>query len=228
MNAPKKFFALAIFMLAGVFTHAQTVSVTKSTERIKGIACDGYATELTGTIEEVTAAFSKYLKTLGKVKTTGTQFQVSEVQINLTRYTAPLHAFVKGKGAAVSVWMGTVESDSTKNMTSALEKQLYNFGVQFYKDKIQSDVNESLQAQAATEKQQQKLVLQGKNLASRLAMNEKEKLRLEKSLADNKLAYDKLLLAIEQNKKSQDSVAVATEQIKKMVEMHKERQKKVN
>lgn len=224
----KKFFALAFCMAASVFTYAQTVSVTKSSERIKGASVNGYATELTGMLEEVTASFSKYLKTLGKVKATGNQFQVSEVQINLTTYTTPLHAFVKNKGNAVLVWMGAEESDSTKSMVSSLEKQLHNFGVKFYQDKIQVDVDESLRAQAATEKQQQKLVLLGKNLASRLEMNEKEKTRLEKSLADNKLAYDKLLLAIEQNKKSQDSVAVASEQIKKMVETHKERQKKVN
>ncbi len=228
MNTIKKFFALGIFMLAGVFTHAQTVTVAHSNERIKGSAISGYATELTGTLEEVTAAFSKYLKTIGKVKATGNQFQVSEVSINLTAYTTPLHAFVKNKGSAVLVWMGAEESDSAKSMVSVLEKQLHNFGVKFYQDKIQGDVDESLRAQAATEKQQQRLVLLGKNLASRLEMNEKEKLRLEKSLADNKIAYDKLLLAIEQNKKSQDSIAVASEQIKKMVETHKERQKKVN
>lgn len=228
MNTIKKFFALALCMLAGVFTYAQTVTVTKSSERIKGSAVNGYATELTGTLEEVTASFSKYLKTLGKVKATGSQFQVSEVQINLTPYTALLHAFTKSKGNTVLIWMGAEESDSAKSMVSVLEKQLHNFGVKFYQNKIQGDVDESLRAQAATEKQQQKLVLLGKNLASRLEMNEKEKLRLEKSIADNKLAHDKLLLAIEQNKKSQDSIAVATEQIKKMVETHKERQKKVN
>jgi hypothetical protein len=37
----------------------------------------------------------------------------------------------------------------------------------------------------------------------------------------------RLLTKIEQTKKSQDSVTVTAEQIKKVVELHKERQKKV-
>jgi hypothetical protein len=51
---------------------------------------------------------------------------------------------------------------------------------------------------------------------------------LEKSLENNKTENQELLKRIEQNKKAQDSVAVAAEQIKKVVEMHKERQRKVN
>jgi hypothetical protein len=51
---------------------------------------------------------------------------------------------------------------------------------------------------------------------------------LEKSLAENKLEYEALVSAIAKNKKDQDSVLVATDQIKKMVETHKERQRKVN
>jgi hypothetical protein len=78
------------------------------------------------------------------------------------------------------------------------------------------------------EKQQQRLTTENKNLGLKLENNQKEKLQLEKSLETNKLENQNLLLKIEQNKKSQDSVAVAAEQIKKVVEMHQERQKKIN
>jgi hypothetical protein len=47
-------------------------------------------------------------------------------------------------------------------------------------------------------------------------------------LENNKLEYESLLLKIEQNKKAQDSVAVAREQVKKVVEIHREKQRKVN
>jgi hypothetical protein len=47
-------------------------------------------------------------------------------------------------------------------------------------------------------------------------------------LVDNKLEFDALNVKITQNKKDQDSVAVANEQIKKVIEMQKEKQRKVN
>ena len=229
MITVKKFFALGIFMLAGVLAHAQKVTVSASSERMNGKNSPGYTTELTGSLEDVNTSLTKYLKTFGKVKATGNQFQVSEAQVNLTKYVNPFFANTKSRGDKVSVWMGAHdESDSTKSIHKELEKLVYNFGVKFYKDKIQADIEESLRAQAAADKQQQRLTLEGKNLASRQEMNVKEKARLEKSLADNKLDSVKFVTNIARNKKSQDSVAVASEQIKKMVETHKERQLKVN
>ena len=229
MNTVKKFFALGILMLAGVLAHAQKVSVSAGQERINGKNCEGYSTLLTGTLEEVNTALAKYLKTFGKVKSNGNQFQVLEAQVNLTRYVNPFFAVTKAKGAQVSVWMGaSEESDSVKSIRNELEKLAYNFGVKFYKDKIQGDIDESLRAQNAAEKQQQRLTLEGKNLASRQEMNAKEKIRLQKALADNRLDSAKFVHALARNKKSLDSLAIATDQIKKMVETHKERQRKVN
>lgn len=229
MITAKKFFALGILMLGSVLLYGQKVTVTKNAERINGKNCDGYTTELTGSLEEVNTSLTKYLKTLGKVKVTGNQFQVTEAQINLTKYAAPVFATSKAKGEKVVVWIGAEKAvDSLKDINSELEKVTYNFGVKFYKDKIQADIDESLRAQNAAEKQQQRLTLEGKNTASRLEMNQKENLRLKKALVDNTLDSAKYVAAIAKNKKSLDSLAVATEQIKKMVETHKERQRKVN
>lgn len=229
MITVKKFFALGIFMLTGVLAHAQKVTVSANSERMNGKNCEGYSAELTGSLEEVNGSLSKYLKTYGKVKATGNQYQVSEAQINLTKYVNPFFASSSAKGERVIVWMGACdERDSAKSIHHELEKLVYNFGVKFYKDKIQADVDESLRAQTAAEKQQQRLALEGKNLASRLEMNTKEKIRLEKALVTNRQDSVKLVASLAKNKVSQDSVAIATEQIKKMVEAHKERQRKVN
>jgi hypothetical protein len=100
--------------------------------------------------------------------------------------------------------------------------------LKFYKDKIQADVDEALRAQNAAEKQQQRLTLEAKNLVSRQEMNAKDRIRLEKALVANKLDSAKFVTTIAKNKSSQDSLGIATEQIKKMVEAHKERQRKVN
>lgn len=229
MNTVKKFFALGILMLAGVLAHAQKVSVSAGSERINGKTCDGYTTTVTGSVAEVNSALTKYLKTLGKVKASDNQFQVSEAQVNLTKYVNPFFAVTKAKGEQVWVWMGaSEESDSVKSIRNELEKLVYNFGVKYYKDKIQVDIDESLRAQNAAEKQQQRLTQDGKNLTSRQEMNAKERLRLQKALAQNQLDSTRFVTALAKNKVSLDSLAIATEQIKKMVETHKERQRRVN
>jgi len=229
MTTVKKFFALGIFMLISVLAYAQKVTVSGNAERVNGKNYEGYSTELAGSLEEVNTALTKYLKTFGKVKATGNQFQVSEAQVNLTKYVNPFFASSKTKGSNVTVWMGaSEESDSVKSIRNELEKLVYNFGVKFYKDKIQADVDEALRAQNAAEKQQQRLTLEAKNLVSRQEMNAKDRIRLEKALVANKLDSAKFVTTIAKNKSSQDSLGIATEQIKKMVEAHKERQRKVN
>lgn len=228
----KKFFIVAMLIVPNMVV-GQKVTTSKGSERVKGSNIDGYATELTGTIEEVNASYTKYLKTFGKIKSSGNQMQLSEAEISFTKYSSPLYATTRSKGEKILVWLGLNPSEwpSPEQADQAmkdLEKVVYDFGVKFYRDKIQADIDESLRAQQAAEKQTTRLQNDNKNLNSRLEFNQKEKLRLEKMLAENKLEYENLIASIAKNKKDQDSVAVATDQIKKMVETHKERQRKVN
>lgn len=210
---------------------AQKVTVSKESERIKGKSTEGYATELTGTLEEVSASFTKYMKTFGKMKVFNAPTQVTEAEINSVKYTVPIHISTRSKGEKVFVWIGldhAADSAQMKSSKKDFEKVVYDFGVKFYRDKVQVDIDESVRAQQTAEKQTLRLQTENKSLNSRLEFNQKEKIRLEKALVDNKLEYETLLLNIQKNKKSQDSVAIATDQIKKMVDLHKERQKKVN
>ena len=101
-------------------------------------------------------------------------------------------------------------------------------GVTFHRDKIQKQIDESIRAAQAVEKQQQRLVNQNRSLNSKLESNKREKVQLEKSLQDNATELITLTNQLAKNKKDQDSVTLATDQIKKMVELHKERQRKVN
>ena len=232
MNALKNFLVVALVMISAT-SHAQKVTVAKDTERVKGSNINGYATELTGTIEEVSASYSKYLKTFGKIKSSGSQMQLSEAEISFTKYSAPLYATTRSKGEKISVWLGLNPTEwptpeQAEQAMKDLEKVVYDFGVKFYRDKVQVDIDESTRAQLTAEKQTLRLQNESKNLNAKLEFNQKEKLRLEKALAENKLEYENLIAGIGRNKKDQDSVVLATEQIKKMVEAHKERQRKVN
>jgi hypothetical protein len=109
-----------------------------------------------------------------------------------------------------------------------LETLAYRFGVKFYRDKIQVQIDEAQRASDAVDKQKQRLLSQNKDLVVKLSNNEQEKIRLEKAIEVNKLEHEVLLVKIQDNKLAQDSVAQAGVQIKKAGELHRERQRKVN
>lgn len=214
-------------------TYAQKVTVNKKSERIKSESAEGYSTELEGRKEDIVSAFSRFLKDLGKIKS-GSDYQFVEgPALGGTVYsTGVVYAQSGGNEEKTSVWLGIKAAEWTVNDITLVEKQLeklvYQFGVKFYRDKIQAQIDEGLQAANAVVRQQQRLTNQNKDLTIKLSNNGQEKIRLEKSLEANKLENLVLLQKMENNKKSQDSVRLAGEQIKKVIEMHKERQRKVN
>jgi len=109
-----------------------------------------------------------------------------------------------------------------------LEKKVYQFGIKYYKDKIQAQIDEAQRAFDATTRQGQRLVNQNKDLTIQLGNNEQEKVKLEERLQANALEHAVLIQKLENNKLAQDSVVQAGDQIKKVIELHKERQGKVN
>jgi hypothetical protein len=233
MTSLKKFI-ISLILLTICLTHsiAQKVETGKEMQRIKGTNVEGHFTQLEGTPDEVNAALTKYLKSFGKLKFAANPITVTEFVIGGTQYTSPLYGLVKDEGAS-KAWIGIKKeewSDSVKAKTvdKELSRVIYEFGVSFYRDKIQVQVDESMRAQQAVERQQQRLANENKSLLLQLENNQREKVQLEKSLDVNKLEYLNLLLKIEQNKKMTDSLNTTLEQVKKVVESHKEKQKKVN
>lgn len=232
MKSAKKFALLLTIILISTNLVAQTVKVKKESARIKGENIEGFEIELEGAYADVNASFVKYVKALGKVKQSGDEITINEPTLNSTNYSVPVFATTKEKGKNTSVWIGIKSSewptDHVDKVNKEVEKQLYDFGVKFYRDKIQVQVDETLRASQAVEKQQQRLINQNKELNTKLEDNKREKIQLEKSIANNSLEYETLLKKIEKNKHDQDSVAIAGGQIKKATEMHKVRQSKVN
>ena len=228
-----KFIFLLICLCMGVAAQAQTVSVKPKIEKVKGASAEGYTVELEGKKEDVSYAWNKFLKDIGKVKNPGGTITITEPAIGATVYTKGiLYATSEGKEEKTSIWLGLNKQEWEVNdieiVTKELEKLVYRFGVKFYRDQIQKQIDEAQQASDAVDKQKQRLLNQNKDLVNKRSNNEQQKMQLEKSLETNKLDNFVLLQKIENNKKSQDSVANAGVQIKKVVETHKERQRKVN
>jgi hypothetical protein len=229
--SPKKFFIFILPFFISAYAEAQTVKVTKENARVKGENVEGFGVSLEGVSADISSAYIKYLKTFGKVKQT-TEIVVNEPTVLGITYTSPFYGLIKENGNKSTAWLGLIASEwkdgDDKKLNEYLERALHEFGVKFYRDKIQTQIDEAQRAVQAVEKQQQRLVNENKSLNTKIENNKNEKIQLEKSLVNNKVELETLVKKIESNKKAQDSVAIATEQIKKAVEMHKERQRKVN
>jgi hypothetical protein len=227
---------LAVFsfaLLITSFTWAQTIKVVKKDNRIKGNMALGYGFEIEGKSDDVEGALSKFLKEYGKPRSTSEYISVSAPTINGTVYDGnTLYATATGDNKKSQVWIGLDTTEwKARDFNAVLdkiEKMTYQFGVRFYRDGAQRDIDESQRAFEATEKQKVRITNQTKDLNIRLANNDQERIQLEKSLEANKLEKAVLLQKLENNRKSQDSVANAGSQIKKVMESQKERQKKIN
>lgn len=228
-----KKFAIVVCLCITSSVFAQKVTVGKKSEKIKGESAEGYQTELEGTKEDVASAWSKYVKELGKVRS-GNDYQfVENPVLGGTAYTSGVvYAQTSGNDKSAKVWLGIKAAEWTVNDVSLVEKQLeklvYQFGVKYYRDKIQAQIDEGQRAMDAVTRQQQRLTTQNRDLTIKLSNNEQEKISLDKRLEANKLEKLVVIQKLENNKKSQDSIAQAGLQIKKVIEMHKERQRKVN
>jgi hypothetical protein len=225
------FYLLTLLCLVVVRADCQTVKVTKERSTVKGEAMEGYAVELEGSLAEVNTSFMRFLKTIGKVKQSEV-IVVNEPNLNGLGYTQPVFGVTNENGKTATAWLGfhspSFSKQDAEKLTKELEKVMKDFGVKFYRDKIQAQIDESMRATQAVEKQQQRLQYENRMLGNKIEDNKKEKVRLEKSIENNKQEYENLLIRIEQNKKAQDSVATAAEQIRKVVEAQREKQRKVN
>jgi len=226
MTVVKIFFVIVILPFSVL---SQTVTTKKESSRIDGQNSDGYQVELSASADEVKPSLVKYLKTFARTRNSGEYITVVNPVINGKTFTGTLYATTKQPGNIVAVWMGFRSGgEEEPDLDSNLRTLVHNFGVTFYREKIQQQIDESVRALQAVEKQQMRLVNQNKDLNNKIENNKREKIELEKSLAENGIELETLTQKLAANGKAQDSVAVAAEQIKKMMEAHKERQRKVN
>jgi len=212
---------------------AQQVSVSADSRTVKGGACDGFLTTLEGSNEAVGQAFLRYLRQYGKVKASDGEITVTNPMLGGNVYEKHImYAMVKGDDKSATAWMGLNKSEWPENDTEVLLARIkdltYQFGIKYYRDLVQVEIDETQQAVDAIERKVARLIQQNKDLNSKLLNNEQDKVRLEKSLEQNATDHATLLLKIEANKKSQDSVAAAGVQVRKVLEARREKQSKIN
>lgn len=226
MMVVKRFF----FFLACVpiFCAAQNIELKQQSENIDGHNAYGFRVDLPATDEEVRSSLVRFMKAYGKTKTSSEFIAVSDAILEGNKITGTLYATTTESGKGSIAWIGVA---STAGEESAfdhdLKKLTYNFAVTFQREQIQLQIDESLRALQAVERQHSRLQNQHKDLTNKVEGNKKEKISLEKALFENKNELENLTRKLATNAYAQDSVAKATEQIRKIVEMHRERQRKV-
>lgn len=228
----KAIFSLLLILITGC-SFSQKVTVEKSSRTIKGGEAGGYATELTGSAESVSQALNKFLKDYGKTRNSGGTITISSPVLGGMTYEKNIaYASVKGDAVKTSAWIGLNPAEWPGNDSEVLidriKDMVYQFGVKYYRDQIQAEIDQTQQALDATDRKLQRLVSQNKDLSSKLVSNEQELIKLEKAIVDNKNEHVVLLQKIDGNKLSQDSVTNAAVQIRKVLEAQKERKQKVN
>lgn len=227
-----KFFSLLFCLFIVGAVQSQTVTVNKQNEKIKNESTEVFSTTLEGKKEAIQAAWLRFLKDMGKVKQGSDPMTVTEPTINGTTFSGTVYAGRKEGDKSTEVWIGISPSEwDSKDVTYAnreLQKMLHQFGVKFYRDQVQIQINETQEALAAVEKQQQRLLNQAKDYDLKLSNSEQEKLQLEKTLETNKLESAALRIRLENNKKAQDSLILVSDQIKKVMTTYKEKQGKIN
>jgi len=229
-----KFYAASVMILLGTSCWAQTVTVKKQKEKVKGESLEGYSTELEGKLDEVSSSWTKFLKEVGRVKLFSSDpIVVTEPNFNQTVYPKGIiYAYIFEGGNQTRVWLGLLpkewEGKDVEVATNETEKLVYQFGIRYNREKVQKQNDETQSAVEAVERQTQRLINQNKEMTIQLTNNQKEKIHLEKSIENNKLEHEALKIKLAKNMKAQDSLANASVQIKKVKETHEERLRKIN
>ncbi len=228
-----KFLLLILFCFGYGMVKSQTVTVNKQNEKIKNETIEVFVTSLDGKKDEIQSAWVRFLKDMGKLKQSGNPMTVAEPVINGTTFPQGIVYADSNEGdKSTTIWMGINPAEwddkDIKYANRELQKMLHQFGVKFYRDQVQAQIDETQQALDAVEKQQQRMLNQNKDLTIKLSNSDQEKIQLEKSLEANKLENAVLKVKLDNNKKAQDSLVNVGVQIKKVMETHKERQRKIN
>ncbi len=226
-----KKFVIFYFVLSSSFLFAQTVLVKQENQKIKGESLYGFATTIEAPASEVSNALVRYLKTYGKPKVQDNQITVSETTFSGQAYTKALIASSELKGNSTKAWMGINLKEwaaDSSVVLSQLEDMVKQFGVNFYRDKIQAQIDEAQKAVDIVDKQQQRTLNEQQNIQQRIESNKREHQQLVKAIQKNRADSAALVIRLQVNKASNDSLKVVSEKVKQALIFQRERQSKVN
>lgn len=219
---------LLLIICLPAFCGAQNTQLEQHNENIDGVTVQGFSVELSGPSENVRSSLVRFLKTYGKAKASSSFITVPEPTVEGNRIPGILYATATENGNRSIAWIGLASPSGEESAFDHDLKELtYNFAVTYQREQIQLQIDESLRALQAVERQQARLQNQNRDLNNKVENNKREKIALEQALIDNKSELEELTGKLATNAHARDSVGLATEQIRKVLEMHRARQRNV-
>lgn len=230
MNAMKKF-VLFPFLLVSILSLGQTVVVKKEKQKIKNDNIYSFATTLEAGTAEVNSALLKFLKSYGKPKQQDEAIVIAECIISGQAYTKPLYGGIRQVSTSTNAWIGVNLKEWAADslmVIGRLEAMVKEFGVNFYRDKIQVQIDEAQRAVDIVNRQQQRTLNEQQNIQQKIESNKKEYQQLLKDIQKNRADSVALVIRMNQNKAGTDSLRTVSEKVKQALVFQKERQGKVN
>ena len=219
----KKFLILILFL--PVIAWAQPViEVIPGTTKVNGERYPGYKSKIISESKNVEDYLKSHFRSLGKTRERNSYFSLTEATI-AEKYHGErfFYAEIIQGSSVQTVWIGADTTDLSLYdwdvMDATLKKWTYDFTVEFYKNEVQEEIDESIKAEQFAEKQHNKLIKESENLANTIQSNEKELIRLQEAIENNKNEHIDLLESIRTNKIEIDSAAVTLDRIRNVVQM---------
>jgi hypothetical protein len=226
-----KKFVLIPFLLVCVMSFGQTVVVKQEKQKIKNDNIYSFSTTLDANAEDVNSALLKFLKNYGKPKQQEDAIVLAECIINGQAFTKALYGGTRQANAATHAWIGVNLKDwatDSAMVVTRLEAMVKEFGVNFYRDKIQVQIDEAQRAVDIVSRQQQRTLNEQQSIQQKIENNKKEYQQLLKAIQKNRSDSVALVLRLDKNKASTDSLRVVSDKVKQALVFQKERQGKVN
>jgi len=222
------------FFLNFSFVFAQEITVKEESKAIEKVTYAGYETTVNGSVEKHRDAWTKLLKNKGKVRKKNSLYFLEDFvfpQITDKLLTG-VTQINQSRDSVVTIWLGidssVLEEEESGKLMNEISGMLYTYVLDYKKSLVLNDIQNAERAAAFTSRQHQRLLQNLENLTLRLLDAENEKRRLEESVKTMELEIEVLKQRIENNKADQEKTYEELEQIRKVLEMHKERLKKLN
>lgn len=215
-------YLFAVCCILSVSGYTQSIQVESQSLEIEGQPASGYQVIFHAAEEEVRTSLLRFAKSLGRPRTANNVITIAEPTINERKMSEPLFVTTQVVAGTTAAWFG-----SRGDYADDLRDLAYHFGVTFHRERIQAQIDESMRALQAVERQLNRLTGQQRDLQQKMEANKREKEQLEQALVNNARELETLKQKLTTNSKAQDSVATAAEQIRRVVEMHRERQRNV-
>lgn len=226
-------YIITVFLGLG-FAHGQEIMAKEDTQTIEGTEFAGYEINVEGDLDDHQDRWMRLLRNKGKVRKRSSRYSIEDFVLPqvteslLDGYTQ----FKQERDTTITIWLGidvsALSDDEPQAVLGEVKGMLENYVLEYRKSLVLDDIQDAERAAAFTSRQHQRLIQNLENLKIRLLDAENEKRRLEENLKTMELEIEVLKQRIVNNEADQETTLEELEQIRKVLEMHKERLKKLN